>query len=44
VFSAVTAALALGLPLAAAVALLVALPWGWLPVAGDLLLGCMGCW
>lgn len=42
VFSAVTAALALGLPPAAAVALLVAVPWGWLAVAGVLLLGCVG--
>jgi heat shock protein HtpX len=41
-FSAATAALALGLPLAAGVALVSVLEWGWLIVAGVLLLGSTG--
>jgi heat shock protein HtpX len=42
VFGAVTVTLALGLPLAAGVALAGALEWGWLVVAGVLGLGCAG--
>ena len=43
-FGVLTVALAIVLPLAAVVAVLILVEWAWLPVAGVLLVGCAGMW